>query len=109
MVEEQDGEPYRDVYGFCNRYSHGEGSETVDVLDARGVHGQIRRCMKFLRAADGEHVERMCKATGVDPLTDTSAPPLQFAEFVPSFRRSWMPFCLACITCQMSYDRTAAV
>lgn len=66
MVKEQDGEPYRDVYDFCNRYSHGEGSETVDVLDARAVHGQIRRCMEFLRAADAEHFERMCKATGVD-------------------------------------------
>jgi wobble nucleotide-excising tRNase len=69
MVKEQDGEPYRDVYDFCNRYSHGEGSETVDVLDARAVHGQIRRCMEFLRAVDGEHFERMCKATGADPTT----------------------------------------
>lgn len=32
--------PYRDVYDFCNRYSHGEGSESVDVLDARVIHGQ---------------------------------------------------------------------
>ncbi|MCH1868782.1 AAA family ATPase [Nocardioides sp. CFH 31398] len=67
MVKEQDGEPYRDVYDFCNRYSHGEGSETVDVLDARAVHGQIRRCMEFLQAVDSEHFERMCMATGVDP------------------------------------------
>ncbi len=66
MVKEQDGEPYRDVYDFCNRYSHGEGSETVDVLDARAVHSQIRRCMEFLRAVDREHFERMCKATGID-------------------------------------------
>lgn len=69
MVKEQDGEPYRDVYDFCNRYSHGEGSETVDVLDARAVHSQIRRCMEFLRAVDGEHFERMCKATGLEPAT----------------------------------------
>lgn len=69
MVKEQDGEPYRDVYDFCNRYSHGEGSETLDVLDARAVSGQIRRCMEFLRAVDGEHFERMCKATGIDPAT----------------------------------------
>ncbi|WP_147916123.1 AAA family ATPase [Ruania zhangjianzhongii] len=69
MVKEQDGEPFRDVYDFCNRYSHGEGSETVDVLDARAVHGQIRRCMEFLRAVDAEHFQRMCKATGVDPTT----------------------------------------
>jgi wobble nucleotide-excising tRNase len=67
MVKEQHGEPYRDVYDFCNRYSHGEGSETVEVLDARAVHGQLRRCMEFLREADGEHFERMCKATGIDP------------------------------------------
>lgn len=71
MVKEQDGEPYRDVYDFCNRYSHGEGSETVDVLDARAVHGQIRRCMEFLRAVDSEHFARMCKATDVDPSTLT--------------------------------------
>lgn len=69
MVSEQDGEPFRDVYDFCNRYSHGEGSETVDVLDARAVHGHIRRCMEFLRAANAEHFQRMCKATGVDPTT----------------------------------------
>ncbi len=59
--------PYRDVYDFCNRYSHGEGSESVDVLDARAVHGQIRRCMEFLKHADTEHFERMCKATDSDP------------------------------------------
>lgn len=67
LVEAQDGEPYRDVYDFCNRFSHGEGSESVDVLDARAVHGQIRRCMEFLRAVDGEHFERMCTATNSDP------------------------------------------
>lgn len=69
LVESQEGEPYRDVYDFCNRFSHGEGSESVDVLDARTVHAQIRRCMEFLRAVDGEHFERMCKATGTDPAT----------------------------------------
>jgi wobble nucleotide-excising tRNase len=66
LVESQQGEPYRDVYDFCNRFSHGEGSESVDVLDARAVHGQIRRSMEFLRAIDGEHFERMCTATGAD-------------------------------------------
>lgn len=69
LVDSQEGEPYRDVYDFCNRFSHGEGSESIDVLDARAVHGQIRRCMEFLRAVDGEHFERMCKATGVNPST----------------------------------------
>jgi len=69
LVEVQVGEPYRDVYDFCNRFSHGEGSESVDVLDARAVHGQIRRCMEFLRAIDSEHFERMCTATGSDPAT----------------------------------------
>ena len=67
LVQAQDGEPYRDVYGFCNRFSHGEGSESVDVLDARAVYGQIRRCMEFLRAVDGEHFERMCAATSNNP------------------------------------------
>lgn len=69
LVGSQEGEPFRDVYDFCNRYSHGEGSESVDVLDARAVHVQIRRCMEFLRSVDGEHFERMCTATGVDPTT----------------------------------------
>ena len=67
LVQAQDGEPYRDVYDFCNRFSHGEGSESIDVLDARAVHGQIRRCMEFLRAVDSEHFERMCTATDTDP------------------------------------------
>lgn len=58
--------PFRDVYDFCNRYSHGEGSESVDVLDARAIHGQIRRCMEFMRSADGQHFERMCQATDSD-------------------------------------------
>lgn len=69
LVESQEGEPYRDVYDFCNRYSHGEGSESVDVLDARAVYGQIRRCMEFLRSVDTEHFDRMCKATDIDPKT----------------------------------------
>lgn len=69
LVATQQGEPYRDVYDFCNRFSHGEGSESVDVLDARAVYGQIRRCMEFLRAVDSEHFERMCTATGTDPTT----------------------------------------
>lgn len=66
MVESQEGEPFRDVYDFCNRFSHGEGSESVDVLDARAVHGQIRRSMEFLRSVDAEHFVRMCAATDTD-------------------------------------------
>lgn len=69
LVESQEGKPFRDVYDFCNRYSHGEGNESVDVLDARAVYGQIRRCMEFLRSVDSEHFERMCAATDVDPAT----------------------------------------
>lgn len=69
LVQADDGQPFRDVYDFCNRFSHGEGSESVDVLDARAVHGQIRRCMEFLRAIDGEHFHRMCVATHTDPGT----------------------------------------
>jgi wobble nucleotide-excising tRNase len=74
LVEAGEGEPFRDVYDFCNRFSHGEGSESVDVLDARAIHGQIRRCMEFLRAVDPEHFERMCKATGTNiaALTDAA-------------------------------------
>ena len=66
MVEEPDLQPFRDVYDFCNRWSHGEGSEVVDVLDARAVSNSVRRCMEFLRAADPDHFARMCKATAVD-------------------------------------------
>lgn len=66
LVQSQEGEPFRDVYDFCNRYSHGEGSESVDVLDARAVHAQIRRSMEFLRSVDTQHFERMCKATDTD-------------------------------------------
>jgi len=69
LVQSDEGEPFRDVYDFCNRFSHGEGSESIDVLDARAVHGQIRRCMEFLRAVDGEHFQRMCEATTVNPDT----------------------------------------
>lgn len=67
LVQAQPGEPFRDVFTFCNKHSHGEGSESVDVLDARAVHGQIRRCMQFLRESDPEHFERMCGAAGIDP------------------------------------------
>jgi wobble nucleotide-excising tRNase len=69
LVQADKSEPFRDVYDFCNRFSHGEGSESVDVLDARAVHAQIRRCMEFLRAVDPEHYERMCSATNVNPKT----------------------------------------
>lgn len=66
LGESIDGEPFRDVYDFCNRFSHGEGGETVDVLDARAVHLQLRRSMEFMRAADPEHFRRMCEATNAD-------------------------------------------
>jgi len=67
LLQAQPGEPFRDVFTFCNKHSHGEGSESVDVLDARAVHGQIRRCMQFLRESDPTHFERMCTAAGIDP------------------------------------------
>lgn len=60
------GDAYRDVYDFCNRYSHGEGPETVDVMDARAIHHNIKRCMEFLRNADPDHFAHMCKATSSD-------------------------------------------
>lgn len=66
MIKEPDLQPYRDDYHFCNRWSHGEGSEVVDVLDARAVYSSVRRCMQFLRAADEDHFARLCKATSVD-------------------------------------------
>lgn len=67
LVTEQPSEPHRDVYDFCNRFSHGEGPETVEVLDARAVQGDIRRCMQFLRSVDSDHFNKMCEAVKVDP------------------------------------------
>ena len=66
VLIETSGEAYRDVYDFCNRFSHGEGNESIDVLDARTVHQQIRRCMEFLKNVDRDHFDRMCKATRSD-------------------------------------------
>ncbi|MDN4640607.1 AAA family ATPase [Agreia sp. PsM10] len=66
LVEAEEGSPFRDVYDFCNRYSHGEGSESVDVLDARSVQAQLRRAMEFLKAVDEQHFRRMCQAAKVD-------------------------------------------
>ncbi|WP_375489896.1 AAA family ATPase [uncultured Jatrophihabitans sp.] len=60
-------EPYRDVYDFCQRRSHGEGAEVVDVLDGRAVHDQLKRCMAFLKERDDDHYNRMCKAVGCNP------------------------------------------
>lgn len=67
LVKEQPSEPHRDVFDFCNRFSHGEGPETVEVLDARTVQGDIRRCMQFLRSVDDDHFNKMCEAVKIDP------------------------------------------
>lgn len=67
LVQADPDESYRDVYDFCNRFSHGEGSEMVGALDAKAVQGQIRRCMEFLRAVDEEHFKNMCRAVRVEP------------------------------------------
>lgn len=66
MVKEAENGAYRDVYDFCNQYSHGEGYEMVNVLDAHLVHHQIGRCMSFLKAVDPVHFERMCQLTKTD-------------------------------------------
>lgn len=67
LVKEQPSQPHRDVFDFCNRFSHGEGPETVEVLDARTVQGDIRRCMQFLRSVDEDHFNKMCEAVNIDP------------------------------------------
>lgn len=69
LVQEQPSQPHRDVYDFCNRFSHGEGPETTEVLDVRAVQGDIRRCMQFLRSVDPDHFNKMCEAVKVDPTT----------------------------------------
>lgn len=66
LVKTKEGQPYRDVYDFCNRFSHGEGPESIDVLDARTVHRHIQRCMEFLNAVDPDHYHRMCKTAKID-------------------------------------------
>lgn len=67
-------ESYRDVYDFCNRFSHGEGRETQLVLDAHTVHHQVKRCMELLQKVAPDHYRHMCEATGRkdrDPLSES--------------------------------------
>lgn len=74
-IEDRNSE-YRDVYDFCNRFSHGEGRETQIFLDAHSTRQHIRRCVEFLRAVNPQHYADMCQATGrkdSDPL-EVSAP-----------------------------------
>src|SRR5690625_4416809 len=54
---------YRDVYDFCNRYSHGDGREN-EVLDATAVYNRIRRCLEMIKSTSPAHYEAMCKAVG---------------------------------------------
>lgn len=63
LMDEPDSNAHRDVYDFCNRGSHGEGRETVELMDARAAHRLISRCMEFLKSCDSQHFERMCVAT----------------------------------------------
>lgn len=62
-IEERNAE-YRDVYDFCNRFSHGEGRETQVFLDVQTTQQNLRRCMEFLRAVDARHYTDMCRAVG---------------------------------------------
>lgn len=71
---EDQNEEYRDVYDFCNRFSHGEGREPLLALDATTISQQIARCLELLKVSAPEHFEAMCKAVGRkdhDPLTST--------------------------------------
>ncbi len=62
-IEDRNAE-FRDVYDFCNRFSHGEGRETQVVLDVHTTQQQLRRCIEFLKAVDSRHYADMCRATG---------------------------------------------
>lgn len=73
IAREDCNEAYRDVYDFCNRFSHGEGREPQLILDASTVARQIVRCMELLKVTAPTHYENMCKAVGrrdYDPLTN---------------------------------------
>lgn len=60
-VDERDS-AFRDVYDFCNRFSHGEGRETLLSLDAHATRSQLRRCLEFMEAVDPNHVAAMRQA-----------------------------------------------
>lgn len=80
-IEDRNAE-FRDVYDFCNRFSHGEGRETQVVLDVHTTQQQLRRCIEFLRAVNADHYADMCRATGRkdhDPL-DAPAIPMPCSE-----------------------------
>lgn len=69
-VDDRGGE-YRDVYDFCNRFSHGEGRELQQSLDLRSTLQSVRRSLEFIKAVDENHYLSMCRATGwgsLDPL-----------------------------------------
>lgn len=61
---EASGEEYRDVYDFCNRFSHGEGRARQLELDATAVSHQILRCLELVHATDQQHFKSMCMAVG---------------------------------------------
>lgn len=66
---------FRDVYDFCNRFSHGEGREHTTDLDSTTISRGVRRSLELIQATDAHHFESMCKATGrtkFDPLTGNS-------------------------------------
>ncbi|NME88387.1 AAA family ATPase [Corynebacterium stationis] len=55
-------EEYRDVYDFCNRFSHGEGREHQLLLDATTVFLRIRRSLELIKTTDYRHYKAMCRA-----------------------------------------------
>jgi hypothetical protein len=60
------GRSFSRCFDLCNRCSPDQGSESVDMLNARVIQTQIRRCMEFFKFADAEYFERMGKATEAD-------------------------------------------
>ena len=67
------GDEYRDVYDFCNRFSHGEGREPQLTLDSTAVYNNVKRCVELLKSSARPHYEQLCKAVGrkqTDPLTN---------------------------------------
>lgn len=58
---------FREVYDFCNRFSHGEDRHVAEPLDAPVALREIRRCLDFIRAVDPEHFDAMMRSAGRDP------------------------------------------
>lgn len=89
LCAENEGAVFREVYDFCNRFSHGEDRHVAEPLDEAVVLREIRRCLDFIHAVDPGHFDAMLRSTGrsdeatillpkeisVDNMAETAASP----------------------------------